>query len=56
MESIKQNKLQCLWKKKDDKDGKLILVTAINPTPLGEGKTTTAIGLADGLQAIGKNQ
>ena len=41
-------------KKKDDKDGKLILVTAINPTPLGEGKTTTAIGLADGLQAIGK--
>ena len=41
-------------KKKDDKDGKLILVTAINPTPLGEGKTTTAIGLADGLQAIEK--
>lgn len=41
-------------RKKEDKDGKLILVTAINPTPLGEGKTTTAIGLADGLQAIGK--
>ena len=39
---------------KDKKDGKLILVTAINPTPLGEGKTTMAIGLADGLQKIGK--
>ena len=36
------------------KDGKLVLVTAINPTPLGEGKTTMAIGLADGLQEIGK--
>ena len=36
------------------KDGKLILVTAINPTPLGEGKTTMAIGLADGLRKIGK--
>ena len=36
------------------KDGKLILVTAINPTPLGEGKTTMSIGLADGLQRIGK--
>ncbi len=36
------------------KDGKLILVTAINPTPLGEGKTTTSIGLADGLNKIGK--
>ena len=36
-------------------DGKLILVTAINPTPLGEGKTTTSIGLADGLKKIGKN-
>ncbi len=35
-------------------DGKLILVTAINPTPAGEGKTTTSIGLADGLQKIGK--
>jgi len=37
------------------KDGKLILVTAINPTPAGEGKTTTTVGLADGLNAIGKN-
>lgn len=35
-------------------NGKLVLVTAINPTPLGEGKTTMAIGLADGLQKIGK--
>ena len=37
------------------KDGKLILVTAINPTPAGEGKTTTTVGLGDGLNAIGKN-
>ncbi len=36
-------------------DGRLILVTAITPTPAGEGKTTTAIGLADGLRRIGKN-
>ncbi|MBP3388475.1 MAG: formate--tetrahydrofolate ligase, partial [Clostridia bacterium] len=35
-------------------DGKLILVTAITPTPAGEGKTTTTIGLADGLKRIGK--
>jgi len=35
-------------------DGKLILVTAINPTPAGEGKTTTTVGLGDGLNAIGK--
>ena len=39
---------------KDKKEGKLILVTSINPTPLGEGKTTMAIGLADGLAKIGK--
>jgi formate--tetrahydrofolate ligase len=36
-------------------DGKLILVTAINPTPAGEGKTTTSVGLSDGLNRIGKN-
>ena len=36
------------------KDGKLILVTAINPTPAGEGKTTTTVGLSDGLNRIGK--
>ncbi len=40
---------------KEYKDGKLILVTAINPTPAGEGKTTTTIGLADGMRKIGKN-
>ena len=39
----------------DRKDGKLILVTAITPTPAGEGKTTTTIGLADGMRRIGKN-
>jgi len=39
---------------KDRKDGKLILVTAINPTPAGEGKTTTTIGLGDALNQIGK--
>ena len=37
-----------------EKDGKLILVTAISPTPAGEGKTTTSVGLADGLAKIGK--
>lgn len=37
-----------------NQDGKLILVTAINPTPAGEGKTTTTVGLADGLNRIGK--
>jgi len=37
-----------------NKDGKLILVTAINPTPAGEGKTTTTVGLGDGLNRIGK--
>ena len=39
----------------EKKEGKLILVTAITPTPAGEGKTTTTIGLADGLRRIGKN-
>ena len=39
---------------KSKNDGKLILVTAINPTPAGEGKTTTTVGLGDGLNAIGK--
>ena len=43
-----------LLKYSDRKDGKLILVTAMNPTPAGEGKTTTTIGLADGLQKLGK--
>ena len=40
---------------KDRPDGKLILVTAITPTPAGEGKTTTSVGLTDGLRKIGKN-
>jgi formate--tetrahydrofolate ligase len=39
----------------DQENGKLILVTAINPTPAGEGKTTTTVGLGDGLNKIGKN-
>ena len=40
---------------KDKEDGKLILVTAVSPTPAGEGKTTTTVGLGDGLNKIGKN-
>ena len=40
--------------KRNKKDGKLVLVTAITPTPAGEGKTTTSVGLADGLRKIGK--
>ena len=43
-----------LLKESSKPDGKLILVTAITPTPAGEGKTTTTIGLADGLRKIGK--
>ena len=44
-----------LLRENQNADGKLILVTAITPTPAGEGKTTTTIGLADGLRKIGKN-
>ena len=44
-----------LLKETTNPDGKLVLVTAITPTPAGEGKTTTTIGLADGLRKIGKN-
>ena len=44
-----------LMKETKKEDGKLVLVTAITPTPAGEGKTTTTIGLADGLNRIGKN-
>ena len=47
--------LSLLEDKKDQKNGKLVLVTAITPTPAGEGKTTTTIGLADGLKEIGKD-
>ena len=43
-----------LLKEKPAENGKLVLVTAINPTPAGEGKTTTSVGLADGMQKIGK--
>ncbi len=44
-----------LWEQvKDRKDGKLVLVTAINPTPAGEGKTTTSVGLGDALSRLGK--
>lgn len=46
--------LEKLKKLENKENGKLILVTAINPTPLGEGKTTISIGLADGLRKIGK--
>ena len=46
--------LEYIDKLKDNKDGKLILVTAITPTPAGEGKTTTSVGLSDGLNKIGK--
>ena len=46
--------LEYLDKLKSNKDGKLILVTAITPTPAGEGKTTTSVGLNDGLNKIGK--
>ncbi len=44
-----------ILKEEGRRDGKLILVTAITPTPAGEGKTTTTIGLADGMRKIGKN-
>lgn len=46
--------LETIERLKDKKDGKLVLVTAINPTPAGEGKTTTMIGLAQSLNKIGK--
>ena len=44
-----------LLKENPRPDGKLVLVTAINPTPAGEGKTTTTVGLADGMRRLGKN-
>ena len=44
-----------LLEESDRPDGKLILVTAISPTPAGEGKTTTSVGLADGLRRIGRS-
>ena len=49
-------KIDCrLLRENTNSDGKLILVTAINPTPAGEGKTTTTVGLADGLKKLNKN-
>ena len=51
---IAKIKLEYLEKLKNKSDGKLILVTAITPTPAGEGKTTTSVGLTDGLNKIGK--
>ncbi len=48
-------KVDLSYLKNDNKEGKLVLVTAITPTPAGEGKTTTTIGLADGMNLIGKN-
>ena len=45
---------ECLKKIKDNKNGKLILVTAINPTPAGEGKTTVTVGLGESFAALGK--
>ena len=45
---------ECIDRLESEEDGKLILVTAINPTPAGEGKTTTSVGLAEGMYKIGK--
>lgn len=57
MVSIRQRFSDDLYSKLEDKkDGKLILVTAINPTPAGEGKTTITIGLTQALNKMGKNQ
>ncbi len=47
--------LRLLTDRKDKKDGKLVLVTAMNPTPAGEGKTTVSIGLAQALNKQNKN-
>ena len=47
--------LEVLHRNKDKKDGKLILVTAINPTPAGEGKSTVTVGLGQALCKMGKN-
>ena len=47
--------LEALKEKQKNKDGKLVLVTAINPTPAGEGKSTVTVGLGDALRKMGKN-
>ncbi len=46
---------ECISKAENNKDGKLVLVTAINPTPAGEGKTTVTVGLGQAMQKIGKS-
>ncbi|MBE6352854.1 MAG: formate--tetrahydrofolate ligase, partial [Treponema bryantii] len=51
---ISVNELKTLQEKASKTPGKLILVTAVTPTPAGEGKSTVSIGLADGLNKIGK--
>ena len=57
MESTKQNFLMNFWDQiKDRPDGKLVLVTAINPTPAGEGKTTTSVGLGQAMAKLNKRQ
>lgn len=50
-----KGKVDLEWLAEQEPTGKLVLVTAMSPTPAGEGKTTTSIGLADGLRKIGKN-
>ncbi len=55
IERYSNNKAKIRQLPQSDKQGKLILVTAINPTPAGEGKTTVTIGLADALRRIGQN-
>ena len=53
--SVKAKVDYALLREVQKPDGKLVLVTAINPTPAGEGKTTTTVGLADGLRKLGQN-
>ena len=55
LENYGKYKAKVSYNSFDDKQGKLVLVTAINPTPAGEGKTTMSIGLADGLRQIGED-
>ena len=55
MENNKAKLSDELWNRiKDNEDGKLVLVTAINPTPAGEGKTTTSVGLGQAFAKLGK--
>ena len=55
MENYKAKLSDELWNRiKDNEDGKLVLVTAINPTPAGEGKTTTSVGLGQAFAKLGK--